>query len=68
MSRTQEECSICGMPIEGFANDAEPINGGRCCAVCRDHVVIPARIRKQRKEREQQERELGSIIDNPGVE
>jgi hypothetical protein len=43
-------CSICGEPNEkwsaGFyGHNAEPINGGRCCAYCNGSKVLPARIR-----------------------
>jgi len=43
-------CSICESPIEvqasGWArgHNAEPVNSGRCCSVCNDFMVIPARI------------------------
>jgi len=37
-------CSICGETFTEFSNNARPINDGRCCAYCDDHVVIPARI------------------------
>jgi hypothetical protein len=46
-------CSICHNPIEanplsGWAggNNAEPINGGRCCNDCDAMYVIPERIRR----------------------
>ena len=45
-------CSICGGSIElecnGWAggHNAQPINSGRCCAICNDTVVIPVRIRQ----------------------
>ncbi len=45
-------CAICDLPIlpdpfSGWAegNNAEPVvNGGRCCNICNDIHVIPARI------------------------
>jgi len=47
-------CSICQLPLSldncrnefntTFGNNAQPINDGRCCDHCDDHVVIPARI------------------------
>ena len=37
-------CSICGNEYEGWGNNAEPLNGGKCCDNCNDRVVIPARI------------------------
>lgn len=38
-------CSICQVECEGFGNNAEPVNDGRCCTDCDNGVVIPARIR-----------------------
>lgn len=43
------KCSICDneIPVKGNwdqGNNAEPINNGRCCDVCNDTVVIPARL------------------------
>ena len=37
-------CSICKDNFTGFGNNADPINDGRCCDVCNDTKVIPARI------------------------
>ena len=37
-------CSICDQPFREFPNNAQPVNGGNCCAYCDDHVVTPARI------------------------
>jgi len=37
-------CSICEAEYEGWGNNAEPINPGRCCDSCNWNQVIPARI------------------------
>ena len=37
-------CSICNEDFEGFGNNAEPINNGRCCDFCNMAVVIPTRL------------------------
>lgn len=37
-------CSICQEPFHEFSNNAQPVNGGRCCAYCDERVVTPARI------------------------
>ena len=42
-------CCICNNDIPtsmGWANghNAEPVESGRCCDICNDTVVIPARI------------------------
>ena len=38
-------CSICDDVIEdGFGNNAEPINSGRCCDLCNYAMVIPMRM------------------------
>lgn len=39
-------CSICFIPYEGFGNNAEPVNNGRCCDACNDVIVIPARLQR----------------------
>ena len=33
-------CSICNEKIEGFGNNAQPINNGRCCNECNTLVII----------------------------
>ena len=45
-----EKCSICGEMYEGYGNNAYPITMGRCCGVCNDIYVIPARIRHEIEE------------------
>lgn len=43
------KCSICGKRIDdGFSNNAQPINNGRCCNSCNAKYVIPARINRMR--------------------
>lgn len=42
---TEKICSICFSKYEGFGNNAEPINSGRCCDTCNDLVVL-ARINR----------------------
>ena len=42
--RPAKICSICQQPFHEFTNNAKPVNGGRCCAYCDEHVVIPARM------------------------
>lgn len=37
-------CSICEEKIEGFGNNAQPVNAGRCCDFCNSNVVVPKRI------------------------
>ncbi len=37
-------CCICGNPIIGYGNNAEPVKKGECCDYCNIHVVIPARV------------------------
>ena len=40
------KCSICGDKHDDpYGHNAEPINDGRCCAVCNFDVVLPTRIR-----------------------
>lgn len=42
-------CSICKKEYTGFGNNAEPVNGGRCCDDCNMTVVIPARLNVVRR-------------------
>jgi len=44
--KKQNICSICQAEYEGFGNNAEPINDGRCCDNCNWAVVVPARINR----------------------
>ena len=39
-----EKCSICGKQYEGYGNNAQPVNNGRCCDECNRTVIIPRRI------------------------
>lgn len=46
MKTKENICSICGNEYLGFGHNAYPINQGRCCEICNDLVVKPARIRQ----------------------
>ena len=37
-------CSICEKTYEGYGNNAEPINEGRCCDKCNSTVVLNQRL------------------------
>lgn len=41
-----KKCVICGEPITGYGNNAEPVKHGRCCDKCNQEVVIPARLKQ----------------------
>ena len=43
------KCVICGFKYEGFGNNAEPVKRGKCCGVCNDLQVIPARLKYMQK-------------------
>lgn len=41
-------CSICGKRFKGFGNNPAPVTNGendRCCDVCNESIVIPARMK-----------------------
>ena len=38
-------CVICGTPLNGYGNNADPVADGRCCDDCNIAFVIPARMR-----------------------
>lgn len=47
MSNNQFKCSICGRVFTGFGNNPYPVTKGlndRCCDICNETQVIPARI------------------------
>ena len=37
-------CSICGKEYQGYGNNAQPVDDGRCCNDCNSRVVIPFRM------------------------
>jgi hypothetical protein len=39
------KCKICNKAIFGHGHNAQPIANGRCCDVCQDTKVIPARMK-----------------------
>ncbi len=45
-NKNQKICSICGKNYEGYGNNAQPVNNGRCCDKCNATVVIPRRIQE----------------------
>ena len=45
-NKNQKICSICGKNYEGYRNNAQPVNNGRCCDKCNATVVIPRRIQE----------------------
>src|SRR2546430_2566302 len=49
MSEENKQCSICFRRYTEFGHPAEPVRSGRCCNVCNDLVVIPARLRAVRE-------------------
>lgn len=38
------KCSICGQNYEGYGNNAQPVNAGRCCDKCNATIVVPRRM------------------------
>lgn len=43
-----KKCVICKEQYQGYGNNAEPLNKGRCCDVCNADVII-ARLYSQIK-------------------
>ena len=39
------KCKICNKTIFGHGHNAQPVTNGRCCDVCQDTKVIPARMK-----------------------
>jgi hypothetical protein len=38
--------AICGGPIVGFGNNAQPAKDGLCCDRCNERVVLPALLER----------------------
>ena len=54
------KCTICnGQLDDQYGNNAEPVNKGKCCNICNETVVIPARINRVMKIYEKWEIENG---------
>ena len=47
----KKRCSICCKKYEGYGNNAQPVNDGRCCDDCNTNVVIPTRIHQWKENR-----------------
>ena len=45
-----KKCILCKKEIEGFGNNALPIESGRCCDSCNNTKVIPVRLKQITKE------------------
>ena len=41
----ESTCVICGIMIDGYGNNAEPLVEGVCCNSCNDRVIVE-RIRR----------------------
>ncbi len=45
-NQMNKTCSICEVEYEGWGNNAEPVNEGRCCDECNWKYVIPDRMKR----------------------
>ena len=43
--RFKMKCKICNTTIFGHGHNAQPVTNGRCCDVCNDTKVLPARMK-----------------------
>ena len=66
-SDNTDKCVICGEPIEGYGNNAEPVKKGKCCDKCNQEVVIPARL-KNLKLTEDQDDDKKETVDIKSTE
>ena len=48
-------CCICGKEYTHWGNNALPVSDGRCCDVCNDTVIIPARIEALNEDKKEEE-------------
>lgn len=56
------KCSICGKKYEGYGNNAQPVNIGRCCDNCNTTIVVPRRLQDARNRREGVEKNANKNI------
>ena len=49
-------CAICNKPFEEYGHSAQPVCAGRCCNICNDTVVIPARLKKLKERQHETDR------------
>lgn len=45
-------CSICVKNYEGYGNNAQPVNNGKCCDECNITIVVPRRFQDAKNRRE----------------
>ena len=45
-------CSICGKNYEGYGNNAQPVNNGKCFDECNITRVVPRRFQDAKNRRE----------------
>ena len=60
-----KKCVICGEPITGYGNNAEPVKHGRCCDKCNQEVVIPARLKQSSLKEDKDIEELNKSTEEP---
>ena len=48
------KCSICGKLFQGYGNNAQPINNGRCCNEC-NLQVVRERIRQWEEQKQKED-------------
>lgn len=56
-------CVICGKPITGYGNNAQPVKDGKCCDKCNQEVVIPARIKKMGLKEEAEDLDIDTKVE-----
>ena len=57
------ECQICGKTFTGHGHNARPVADGRCCDVCQDTKVIPARMKWIKPNPNESDTGLGEMTD-----
>lgn len=58
-----KKCVICGKPITGYGNNAQPVKDGKCCDKCNQEVVIPARIKKMGLKEEAEDLDIDTKVE-----
>jgi hypothetical protein len=51
LKNKEYECVFCGIEIENYGNNSQPLQKGRCCDDCNRKLVIPFRIQSFKKKK-----------------
>ena len=44
MTNKTKKCCLCNEPVSGWGHNPWPLKKGKCCGICNDTKVVPARL------------------------